>query len=247
MLLLAWCDATRCTGGNTIFLWGRGDGGSSQDAAEKLAEPLVTDRPDFTNSAVTVGLGLVQIEEGYTYTYDANSAQSSISHSYPETLLRVGVLAEWLEARVGWNYASGVATEFAAGRTQDAGTDPLYLGAKLALTGQEEFLPEMGLLVQMNVPLSSSDVGANEVLPGVAWMYGWDLNDWVSLGAMSQGNRALDSTTGQPYFQFSQSCSVGYGLTDKVGAYTECFIISPSGADSDTSQAYFDTGLLSCE
>jgi hypothetical protein len=120
----------------TLFLWNHGDGGESQDAAEKLAEPLVTDRPDFTEASSTVGLGVVQLEAGYTYSYDADNLTSAVGHSYPETLLRIGVLAEWLEARVGWNYASGTATVFNEGRETVSGAEDLYLGFKWALTGQ---------------------------------------------------------------------------------------------------------------
>lgn len=232
-----------CCGENVVFLWGRGDGGETKNATEKLAEPLVTDRPDFTNSAATVGLGLVQIEEGYTYAYDANSIGSTVSHSYPETLLRVGLLAEWLEARVGWNYAAVGNTEFGAGKTDGSGSDPLYLGVKLALTGQEDFLPAMGMLVQMSVPTGPADVGGDETLPGLAWLYGWDLNDWISLGGMTQGNRALDSITGRPYLEFSQSWSFGYDLSEHFGAYTEWYVISPDGADFDHCQNYVDAGV----
>ena len=56
-----FCMSNVCRGDHyTLFLWNHGDGGESQDAAEKIAEPLVTDRPDFTEASSTVGLGLMQ-------------------------------------------------------------------------------------------------------------------------------------------------------------------------------------------
>lgn len=242
-LAVALGTHTRSRGDNVIFLWGRGDGGESKSAAEKLAEPLVTDRPDFTNSAATVGLGLTQIEEGYTYSYNANGVGSTTSHSFPETLVRMGVLAEWFEARLGWNYSAAANTEFGAGKSDDSGSEPLYLGVKLALAGQEDFLPETGLVVQTSVPTGPTNVSGDETLPGVAWLYGWDLNDWISLGGMSQGNRALDSQTSKPYFEYSQSWSVGYDLSEQLGAYTEWYVIAPDGADFDPCQNYFDAGF----
>src|SRR5262245_49645413 len=86
---LAWPNAAFGQA-NTVFRWGSGNGGDTQNAAEKLAEPLVTDRPDFTEASSTVGLGVFQIETGYTYSYDANATSSTTGHSYPETLLRYG-------------------------------------------------------------------------------------------------------------------------------------------------------------
>ena len=228
---------------NTLFRWSYGDGGETKSAAEKLAEPLVTDRPDFTEASSTVGLGVVQIEGGYTYSYDANNVGSSTNHSYPETLLRVGILAEWLEARVAWNYASANDTIFGANRTAGAGSEDLYLGFKWALTGQAGILPEMGIITQMTVPTGSHDFTAGETLPGVSWLYGWDLNDWISTGGSTQWNRALDGETGRPYGEFAQSWTIGYSLCDRVGAYTEWFGIMPDGADSDHTQNYANGGF----
>jgi hypothetical protein len=228
---------------NTVFRWSSGDGGDTKDAAEKLAEPLVTDRPDFTEASSTVGLGVFQIEMGYTYSYDANATTSTTGHSYPETLFRFGVFAVWLEARVAWNYAAVGEAEFGANRTSDAGAEPLYLGLKIALTGQEGLLPEMALMPQMTVPTGPKEFGGDETLPGVGWLYGWDVNDFIATGGETQANRALDGTTGRPYLEFAQSWTVGYAIHDRVGAYTEWFVIAPDGADVDHTQNYFNTGL----
>lgn len=228
---------------NTLFRWSYGDGGETMDAAQKLAEPLVTDRPDFTEASSTVGLGVVQIEAGYTYSHDASNVGNSTNHSYPETLLRVGILAEWLEARVAWNYASANDTIFGAGRTMESGSEDLYLGFKWALTGQAGLLPEMGIITQMTVPTGSDAFTAGETLPGVSWLYGWDLNDWISTGGSTQVNRAIDGETAQPYSEFAQSWTIGYSLGDRVGAYTEWFGIMPDGADSDHTQNYANGGF----
>ena len=76
--------------------------GTSFSGGPDLDEPLVTDRPDFTEASSTVGLGVAQLEFGYTYTYDNDGTQSTRTHSFGEPLLRVGILAEWLEFRCGW-------------------------------------------------------------------------------------------------------------------------------------------------
>ena len=49
--------------------------------AEPLTEPLVTDRPDFTESTLTVPFGHVQLETGYTFTYDDEGGQASTGSS----------------------------------------------------------------------------------------------------------------------------------------------------------------------
>ena len=89
------CD---CNPRMTLFQWSYG---TSFGGGADLDEPLVTDRPDFTESSSTVGRGVNQLEMGYTYTHDEAGTTSTQSQSYPEFLWRAGILAEWLEFSSG--------------------------------------------------------------------------------------------------------------------------------------------------
>jgi hypothetical protein len=224
----------------TLFQWNYGAGG---EGGPNLEEPLITDRPDFTEASSTVGRGVAQLEGGYTYSYDSDGTTSFKSHSFPETLLRVGMFADWFEARVAWNYSEETSTVFGGSRTTETGADDLYLGIKWGLTGQEGILPEMALITQMTVPTGSSNFTAGETLPGLVWLYGWDVNDWLAMGAQTKGNRALDDVTAQPYLEFSQSWTFNYTITEPLGAYTEWFVIAPDGADTNHTENYADGGF----
>jgi hypothetical protein len=226
----------------TLLKWGYGDGGDGKTTAEKLAEPLITDRPDFTEASSTVGRGVVQLEAGYTYIYDSDAVGSTRTHSLPETLLRVGVLADWFELRMAWNYNEETVNEFGVGRTTTTGADDLYLGIKWGLTGQAGILPEMAVITQMTVP-TAGDFSAGETLPGIVWLVGWTINDWLSTGAQTKADRALDDVTGEPYLEFSQSWTINYRLHDRVGAYTEWFVLAPDGADVNHNENYADGGF----
>ena len=198
----------------------------------------MSDRPDFTEASSVVGLGVLQIESGYTYTFDNDGATHSIGHSYPETLFRYGVLANWFEFRLGMSYG-----EERANRIRFAGAEDLYLGFKLGLTAQERWRPEMALVPQMTVPSGGRDTSKGEVLPGLNWLYGWDLNDKISTAGSTQFNRAIDSATAQLYTEWAQSWTVGYSLAERLGGYTEYFGIYPSGANSVRVQHYFNGGF----
>jgi hypothetical protein len=227
----------------TLFQWHYGNGGEGLTAAEKLEEPLASDRPDFTEASSTVGLGVVQLEGGYTYAYDSNDVGSTKSHSFPETLLRVGMLAEWFEFRIAQNYAEETTTDFGVSRTTETGAEDLYLGIKWGLTAQEGILPEMALMTQMTVPSGDDAFTAGETLPGVVWLYGWDVNDWIVTGGQTKADRAIDDVTGDPFLEFSQSWTVGYSLAESLGAYTEWFVIAPDGADTNHTENYADGGF----
>ena len=220
----------------TLFHW---DGSpiSSIAGGPDLSEPLVTDRPDFTEASSTVGRGVAQLELGYTFTSDDDGSHSTKSHSVPETLLRYGMFHDWLELRLGWNFAHEGAAGFTA-----AGSEDLYLGMKLGLTSQAGLLPEMALVPQVTVPTGAGVFTAGDALPGVNWLYGWDVNDLISTAGSTQFNRAIDET-GDAYTEWAQSWTVGYSLTDRVGAYTEWFAFFPHGADTAKPQHYFDGGF----
>lgn len=223
---------------STLMQWSRG---TSFSADEDPSEPLVTDRPDFTEASSTVGLGVAQLEFGYTYTYDTSGGQSTRSQSFGEPLLRVGILAEWLEFRIAF-FPLEERTRTVAASNTTAGVGDLYLGIKIALTPGEGILPEMALIPQMNLPTGSNAFTSDSVEPGINWIYAWELNDSISTAGSTQGNRRID-TTGNAYLEMAQSWTVGYRLTEKLGAYTEWFALIPSGADTAATQHYADGGF----
>jgi hypothetical protein len=228
-----------CEERGTLFQWSYGtsfDGGPPGPD-----EPLATDRPDFTEASSTVGRGVLQIESGYAFFYDDDGASTLRGHSFPETLFRWGVFAEWFELRLAWNYA--IENTTGVGAADRSGAEDLYLGAKFMLTGQEGWLPEMSLMPQMTVPTGGSNFTEGEVLPGVNWLYGWDINDFLSTAGSTQFNRARDEATGDAYLEFAQSWTIGYGLTERLSAYTEWFALIPSGADVTRPEHYFDGGF----
>ena len=229
-----------CTSRGTLLQWSYGT--SFSGGPPGADEPLVTDRPDFTEASVTVGRGVVQLEAGYTYVYNNSAGEQEIGQSYPEALWRIGMLAEWFEFRIAWTYASqrldGV---------QESGGEDLYLGAKIALTPQERILPEMAIIPQMTVPTGASAFSANEVLAGLNWIYAWEVCDCISTAGSTQFNRAIedfDILLGtESYHEIAQSWTVAYSLSDQLGAYTEWFAFFPTGANQAQNEHYFNGGF----
>lgn len=232
------CDGAGCdrmTGRAFLFAW---PGQSARDLRLNLSEPLVTDRPDFTEASSTVGRGVLQLEMGYTFTTDDEGPGRTDAHSYPELLARYGIFRDWLEFRIAYSAVS----EDALG-VQTTGSQDLYLGAKIGLTAQCGCLPEMSLIPQMFVPTGSSAFTNDEVLPGVNWLYSWDLTDSLSFAGSTQFNRTIDEGSGDEYTQWAQSLTVGTSLTDTVGAYTEWFAFFPDDADTDPVQHFLNGGF----
>jgi hypothetical protein len=223
----------------TLLQWSYG---TSFEGGPDVYEPLVTDRPDFTESSVTVGYGVAQLETGYTFTYDSEAGDRTYSHSFPESLLRLGIFAEWFELRIDWNYLEE-RTEVGGVDDTASGAEDMGLGIKLALTPQERILPETAIIFQMTVPSGSSEFTADEVLPGINYLYAWDINDNWSTGGSSAISRAVDGGSGDSYVELAQSWTVGRALSEQIGSYAEWFVIAPTSADTASTEHYLNGGI----
>lgn len=217
-----------------------------KETESKDDEPkeIETDRPDFTEASSTVGRGRIQLETGYTYARDQASGVATHTQSYPEMLLRIGLFADWFELRLGQNFGA-LRDESPALINTKYGADDFYLGTKLALTEQKKYLPETALIIQTLVPTGSDEFTSNKIMPGVNYLFGWDvIEDCLSCGGSLQVNRAVDDAN-HFYAEVAQSFTVGYTLTKKLGAYTEWFAFYPAGALSPDMgpEHYFDGGI----
>ena len=216
--------------------------GANSEGGAPLDEPLQTDRPDFTEASTTVGRRVAQVEMGYTYIEDNQDGERLQSHNYPELLLRYGLLADWLEFRLGWVYANEVLTNDTL-RTSIDGSRDLYVGAKIALTPQAGIFPEMAITPQALVPAGAEEFSSGETLPGLNWLYSWDVTEAFSIGASTQVNRRLDEETDEPFLEYAQSIALGRSLTENIGMYGEWFVWVPDGSDSATTQHYLNGGV----
>lgn len=218
---------------------------------------MTSDRPDFTEASTTVGRDRIQLEAGYTMFLDRENGSTRRSESYPEALLRIGMFADWFEWRLGVNFAreqtkTKVPTAQPDGSTlfldQTAhvnGMQDLYVGFKLALTEQKAYLPEMAIIFQATIPTGSDELSNKQVNPGFNYLYSWEVvEDLISIGGSLGYNRVLGDDRHYQYV-LSHSWTVGYTLTENLGAYTEVFAFFPTSATSPdaTPQYYFDGGF----
>jgi hypothetical protein len=79
----------------------------------------------------------------------------------------------------------------------------------------------------------------------MSYQYGWDvIKDCLTLAGSSVFSSAVDDV-GHSYLEIAQSVSVGYTLSERLGAYTEFFGFFPHGAVAPdvTAQYYFNGGF----
>jgi hypothetical protein len=220
------------------------DGEGAQTDPTPQENSIKTDRPTFTPSSSTVGKNVIQLETGYTFTHNRAQGVAVDSHSYPEANLRLGILADWLEGRIGQNFAS-TNTAGPDSSASHAGAADLLLGVKLGLTKQQKYLPESAVILQMSVPTGSPFLTQKEVMPGIIGIFSWEvIKNCLSGGGSLSANRALDGA-GHFYTLLAESVVLNWSLTKQLDFFTEWYALTPSGAiDSATGpRPFFDTGL----
>ncbi len=199
--------------------------------------PLITDRPDQTESSVTVSPGAMQLEIGWTYTRDDETGFERRSHALPQTIVRVGAVPR-LEARFG--FAGWIRDEVtdAAQLLTSEGIGDLDLGFKYQIVDGGGTSPDVAVLTTVSIPTGEDQVSSGRADPTVRLLIAGDLNERLSLGVnvgstwwSFQGNGTTETLVDALY-----TLVLGIGVSDQVGAFIESF--GTFALDSDGSSAH---------
>jgi len=180
-------------------------------------EPLVTDRPDFTESSSAVGAGVLQLESGVTYAAFRN-ASSVITAG--EILARWGVL-EKLELRF-------LLPTYARESGQGSGASgflPTGVGLKYELAQGDGtgFLGgiEAALIASTTIPTGSGDFRNSDWQPAAVLATSWELAPTVGIGTNLGVARPADDRT--RYATLWASVVLGVGLNDTMSVFVELY------------------------
>jgi hypothetical protein len=204
-------------------------------AAAQEVEPLVTDRPDFTEGTRTVAPGRFQFEMGYTF---ARSGEED-EQDFGELLARVGILS-WLEGRLGLN-------SFVLMRDPGAdleGLEDITVGFKARLYRKPErsswTVPRVSLLFGADLPTGASGIGTSEVVPGTKLAAGWDLSDRVVVA--SNVGWAYGFADDQRFHQGLASLVLGFALADPLTGFIEWYGLFPENRGGGSNN-YLNGGV----
>lgn len=221
---------------------------SAEQQRDPFEERIETERHDFTQSAVTVGRGIAQLESGYSYFYKREGAETESAHTTPEMLLRVG-LSEDIEFRVRWNYA-WVFVEDEPDRT---GSEDLRYSLKFQLTREacHNFVPTSALEVRGSAPTGGESFTTGRVEFSLDYIYQWQLTERATIagstgfGTDGFGDFGLvpDAPTAERFNVLSQSAVLGYELGHRNTAYLEWFGIYSQGLEDEFGISVLNVGI----
>ncbi len=187
---------------------------------QKTLEPLITDRPDQTESPNAIPKGFLQIETGAGFeTFEKNNIKTE-NTTLNTTLIRYGLLDN-LELRLGWDLVEGK-TKLNGNTLNDTtnGLSPLLLGFKTEIAKENGLLPEIGFLGHLSLPFSASTDYKPETT-GVDFRFSFahTLSEKSSLAYNIGAAWGNDS----PEAAYVYTLVYGYSISDKFGAYVELY------------------------
>ena len=187
---------------------------------------LVTDRPDQTESSEIVPRGFVQLELGATFTSEAEDGRELERFALPEALLRIGLIGDRLELRLGWEGI--VDLDGGARPGLDLGIDgtgDAEIGFKLRLADASGARPATALLVSTSVPVGDDELTTQRYDPAVRLTFAHGLTERLDLGynVGIEWESELGATGVTTVSRMIYTVALGIGLSERTGAFVELY------------------------
>lgn len=147
--------------------------------AQAQGAALVTDRPDATESAVTVPRGSLQMEFGTLWLLDRSQDSRVSALETPGALVRLG-LRDAFEFRVAWSGWAETVVHGDARRVRTTGLADPELGAKWHVL--ERGGTNAALIGHLTLPVGDEVVGGRAVDPSLVLSVAHDFGSGVGFG-----------------------------------------------------------------
>lgn len=195
---------------------------------------IVTDRPDQTEAPALVPVGGLQIETGFVYENDVNESVTIKNFTYNTTLVKYGV-NEHFELRLITEYL-GEKTEINEEIANEEGFSPFAVGVKIRLADEKGYWPQTALIGHINLKSGSTEFEPTYTAADFRFTLAHTLSDRFSLSY----NLGAEWNGETPEAAFLYTLSLGYAITDRLGAYIESYSFFPEESKADNR---FDAGL----
>ena len=186
---------------------------------------IVTDRPDETESPVSVDPGSVQLEMGWGYVNADRDGSKRKTHQLPGTLIRIGAV-HGLEVRLGFGGWRHREVADSTGAETNSGVGPLSVGAKYQFNQGRGMSPTVALMGTLILPTAAEGLGPERVDPAFRLAASHEASSIVGI-AYNLGLRwlSVEAVTGETSTQVEgiYSLAFGFTLTERLSAFAEAF------------------------
>jgi hypothetical protein len=191
---------------------------------DMLLRELTTDRPDKTESPITVDAGHFQLEMDFaTYTFDRTKHETTKAWAITPTNFKVGILNNVDLQVIVETYNIETTRDRDTGRSHRAsGFGDLTLRCKTNFWGNDRGFSAFGMMPFVKIPTAGDDLGNGAVEGGVIFPLLLRLaKDW-EIGTEIEVDHSRNSARGGYHQDVIQSITLGHDI-GKWSAYLELF------------------------
>ena len=200
---------------------------------------MSTDRPDTTESAYTVPKGLFQVETSLLdFNRDSSDGSTEESWILGQVNFKVG-LAEDMDLQMVFDTYTSVRTRVGNGVEGQDGFGDVTLRLKRNLWGNDGGTTALAIMPFVSIPTETA-LSRGVWEGGLIIPLAVEISPRVGLGLMAEVDVVHDDERGEYGLEWLTSATLGFGLTDRVGAFVEVVGIASDHADF---QALFDAGV----
>lgn len=207
-------------------------------AAASAVRELATDRPDATESPVTVDKGMYQVEMSFvSYTRNKSAGTTTESYSIAESNVKYGV-SDKTDLQLVFTPYISESTKTGGVKTTAADASDLTVRVKYNLWGNDGGDTALALMPNIKIP-TSTDVSNGEWEGGVILPFGMAGGENWSLGLQAEISRVADTDSGGHDWDFSHTAVLGLDVTERAGIYLEYLGV----AGDHAYQPFFSGGM----
>ena len=208
----------------------------------ELMRPLSADRPDGTESPITVDAGHVQVELSFlAYTHDDESSEHVDAWTVFDTNLKLGLLNNVDVQFVFGTYSEEEVDPRGAPSETLRGFGDVQVRVKINLWGNDGGNTAFGIMPFLKIP-TNTELSNQHGEGGVIFMLGWDVAETWGLGFQAEVDFVYDEDDDDYDTELAHTVVLGFDVLGPVGAYIEYIGVASSDTDSDY-QAIFSSGL----
>jgi hypothetical protein len=183
-------------------------------------DEMVTDRPDFTESAATVRPAWYQLETGFAVSGETNREGRVRSVTFPYPLMRIG-LTKRFEFRYSTDGYARNRFFFKEGQSLFHGHNDLEIGMKYVAWYEKSLLPQLAVIAQVSEPLGASSMTSGTLDPKMKLCWSKDFSGgWGLSGNFNYFYLTEDS---QRFLERDTSVSLGHDLVAGFKGYVEFY------------------------
>lgn len=204
------------------------------------SDTITTDRPDFVESAKTVGKGRFQIETSIARERNSDAGVRTTTFTTP-TLLRYGV-SPALELRLesdGYTRQRTVDTGASTDTVRRGGSDA-SIGVKWTMQEGEGAVPSIGWLLHADLDTGASAFRGEGLRPSLRTVFEWELPADFSLGVMP--GLIYDKLNGDRFTAGILGVVVGKEWTERFRTFVEVAAHSITSSRHGGSVVTYDVG-----